>query len=395
MGIDFTNDQIYALYDLEKWWRSSSSGQVFELSGCAGSGKTTILRYFIDRIHLMDDEVLYCSFSGKACARMVQAGMPAKTIHSSIYFVEKKKKKDEYGHIIINEKTGKPLYSIEFVLKPFLPKRIKLIVVDEASMVPVDIAEDLLSFDIPVVAVGDLNQLPPVFGKPFFLNHPNAILRQIMRQAENDPIVWLANEVIDGHRLDPGIYGKSAVIRKEDINRATFQNADMIITGTNRLRYNINNFMRSDVLGLSNLDRPHVGEKMICRKNNWSKCVDKNIFLMNGLTGFVTKVHQGSYNGRTMEIDFRPDFTRSIFRNVKFDYKHLYEIPGGDTPISTAKKYSDVMEYAYAITTHSSQGSSWPNVLYLYEDFMRDPEDAKKLLYTGITRAEKSIVVVI
>jgi exodeoxyribonuclease-5 len=53
------------------------------------------------------------------------------------------------------------------------------------------------------------------------------------------------------------------------------------------------------------------------------------------------------------------------------------------------------MEFAYAITCHASQGSSWEKVIFMYEDFMRDKEDKKKLLYTGITRAEKQITIVI
>jgi len=54
----------------------------------------------------------------------------------------------------------------------------------------------------------------------------------------------------------------------------------------------------------------------------------------------------------------------------------------------------DKFEYGYAITTHSSQGSSWENVLYFHEPFLSG-DDNKKLLYTGITRASKSVVIVI
>ena len=43
----------------------------------------------------------------------------------------------------------------------------------------------------------------------------------------------------------------------------------------------------------------------------------------------------------------------------------------------------------------NSQGSQWPKVLYMHEDFMNDPEDRKKLLYTAITRASESLNIVI
>ena len=51
------------------------------------------------------------------------------------------------------------------------------------------------------------------------------------------------------------------------------------------------------------------------------------------------------------------------------------------------------MEYAYALTCHSMQGSQAPFVLYLDEEFM-SKEDMKKLRYTAISRAQEQIVVV-
>lgn len=405
MAIDFTNEQVYALYDIDKWWHSAGQKQVFEISGKPGCGKSFIIRYFVDRIGLNDDEVLFAAYTGKAVTRMIQSGVPAKTLHSIFYDYVKKKKRDEQGRLVIDERTGKVKYIHKFILKDHIPSRVKLIVIDEASMVPEDMAEDILSFDIPIVTLGDLNQLPPVFGKSYFLRKPDVVLTQIMRQAEGNPIVWLSEEVINGRKLVPGMYGNSAVIRKEDLNTSTLKRADIIITGTNRLRYNINNYMRKDVLGIKNLQYPHMREKMVCRKNNWNYCIDDKYFLMNGITGVVAKVYQGSYNQNTgtMKIDFQPDFTKTPFKNLTFDYEHLYEVPGRvleDDDEEAAKsairkKFNNIMEYAYAITTHSSQGSSWPKVLYMREAFMRDPMDSRKLDYTAITRAEESVTIVL
>ena len=53
------------------------------------------------------------------------------------------------------------------------------------------------------------------------------------------------------------------------------------------------------------------------------------------------------------------------------------------------------MEYAYAITCHASQGSQYSKVLYMHEDFMRDSDDRKKLIYTALSRAIESVIVVI
>ena len=392
MSIELNTEQIHAIYDMESWWNSRDK-QVFEISGAAGTGKTTLVRYLIERLGLKYDEVLFVAFMGKAASQLARNGLPAKTIHSAIYDLVKVPERDENGKIIIKE-NGKVKIIKKFVLKDRIGKHIKLIVLDEGSMVNEDIGKDLLSFNLPVIVLGDLNQLPPVFGNSFFLRKPDVILRKIMRQAEGDPIIWLSQEILNGRKLKPGIYGKSAVIRREEINEDNFVNSSIVITGTNRLRYSINTKFREEFKQIKNLEIPQYGEKLICRKNNWHKMIDDGIFLTNGTTGFVDYVDKASYNGKTMTIDFRPDFTKTAFKNITFDYKHLYADPmKEDEPFSY---FNDKMEFAYAITVHSSQGSQWEKVLFLDESYiMRDEFSRRSFEYTGITRARSSIIIAI
>ena len=394
MNIELNTDQVYANYDIENWWNLQNK-QVLGISGAAGTGKTTLIRYSIDRIGLKLENVLFVAFMGKAAVQMARTGLPAKTIHSAIYDYVESIARDEDGKMIIKD-NGKPKIIHRFELKDHISKKIKLIVVDEASMVDAKIGTDLMSFGIPIITLGDLNQLPPVFGEPFFLKEPDIILKQIMRQAEGDPIVWLANQVLEGNELKCGVYGNSAVIKKSDITDFNLRKADMIITGTNRLRYNINQYMRETIKGIKKLEYPHVNEKVICKKNNWNQSIGDNIYLMNGLTGYVDTIYRESYNKKSMKMDFRPDFSKKVFKGVEFDYKHMYSIPGNNNE-NESNPYNflyDKFEYGYAITTHSSQGSSWENVLYFHEPFLSG-DDNKKLLYTGITRASKSVVIVI
>jgi exodeoxyribonuclease-5 len=393
MGIELNNEQIYCIYDLERWWNSKDK-QLFQISGSPGTGKTTIIRYFIERLRLKPENVLFVAYMGKAVSVMQRNGLPAKTIHSAIYDYKEKIARDEEGKIILKP-NGKPKLIHSFELKDHLSKKIKLIVVDEASMVERKVAEDLMSYEKPVITLGDLNQLPPVFGDPYFLNNPDVVLTQIMRQAEGNPIIWLSQEILKGHPLKYGTYGNSSVIRKADINAFQFKESDIILTGTNRLRFNINNFCREQIKKINHLEYPNIGEKMICRKNNWSQSIDGGIFLTNGTCGFVDYIYRDSFNSKSMRMDFRPDFSKKIFKNVEFDYKHLYETPGNTEEENPFNFYYDKMEFGYAITVHTSQGSSYPNVLYLHEGFMRDPEDNKKLMYTAITRASESCTVVI
>ena len=127
------NQQIYALYDLETWW-GKQNDQIFEISGAAGTGKTTLIRYFIERIGLELSEVAFVAFMGKAATIMARNGLPGQTIHSLIYEYIQVLDLDEEGNIQLN-KRGKPLMKMEFKLRETIPKKIKLIVLDEAGMV--------------------------------------------------------------------------------------------------------------------------------------------------------------------------------------------------------------------------------------------------------------------
>ena len=280
-----------------------------------------------------------------------------------------------------------------FELKDRLPKKIKLIVLDEGSQVNKAMAEDLISFGIPIVVLGDLNQLPPIFGEPFFLKEPDVILNQVMRQAEDNPIVYLANEILDGNELKYGVYGNSAVIRKSDLSLFQFREADIVLTGTNRLKNYINNMYREEIKEIHNLDYPHIGEKVICTRNNWQRSIDNGkYFLVNGTTGYVDDIDRSSYNGYSMKMDFKPDYTNKIFKNIIFDYRHLYA--NNNDEDNNKLFFLDKFEFAYAVTVFKYQGSEAGNVLFMAEDFYGDKETQRKFIYTGITRATNKVIIV-
>lgn len=397
MGIELTNGQVFATYKGEDWWHKGNE-QVFEVSGAAGTGKTTLILYLIERLGLdIHSEVLFVAYMGKAVSQLARHGLPAKTIHSAIYNYEKVPARDENGALIFRA-NGKVKMVGRFELKDHISKKIKLIVLDEGSTVDKKLAEDLKSFKIPIIVLGDLNQLPPPFGSPYFLQNPDVILTDILRQKEGDPIIWLSQQVLAGNPLVPGVYGHSAVIKKSELDDFHLKWADIVLTGTNWLRFKINTHFRENIKSYKRLDYPHIGEKVICRKNNWDRCIDDGIYLTNGTSGVVTYVERESYNGKSMKIDFKPDFSKSEIRNLSIDYDRLMTQNIKDVVKQEESQFFDytldVFEFAYAITIHSSQGSQWPNCLMMAEQFM-SPKDQKKLLYTGITRASDAIIIVI
>lgn len=395
MGIELNKGQLYACYDLENWWHNSTK-QVIEIEGAAGTGKTTMIIYFIERIGLELSDVLFVSYMGKAVSQMIRNGLPAKTIHSACYDCRKTIDRDEDGHIIYLP-SGKPKMKMEFVLKEKIPSNPKLIVIDEGYMVPESNAKDLLSFGVPIIVLGDTNQLPPVFGNPFFLNDPDIWLTEIMRQKEGDPIVYLSQKILHHEKLTPCVLKRSAVIERKYFTREQMIDTDVIITATNKLRGAINNLFRENILTLKTLEYPNYGEKIICRRNNWSRFIkDKGeIYLTNGLAGFVDGVNKSSYNGKSMKLDFRPDFTQKVFYDLKVNLEYMNTNPGENKDIYVGNDMN-AFEYAYAITTHLSQGSQYPNVTVLQErSAVRDESFFTKLMYTAITRAMDSVRIVI
>ena len=370
---------------------------------------TTIVLYLIEQLGLKMNQVLFLAYQGKAACRMMMTGLPAQTIHSAIYRWEKDVVYDDNGYILRNE-YGKAIRKGRFVLRDYIggDKNIKLIVVDEAGMVNQEIAEDLQSFGIPIIVLGDLNQLPPVFGNPYYLQKPDVVLRKVMRQNEGNPIIALSQMVLAGKTLNAGVYGSSAIITKNEMKEADstlFSKADIVITDTNKLRHHINNYFREYLRSYKHLDYPHVGEKVICRKNNWKMSVDDGIYLTNGMSGYVDAIDRYNFKSskQTMIMDFRPDFTQSVFRDVEFSYNHMFNPPlktfNNDSDESTVQDYSDMyynkFEFGYAITSFLSQGNQFNRVVYLNENQHMPKEDKQKHMYTAITRAIDSIVIVI
>ena len=158
------------------------------------------------------------------------------------------------------------------------------------------------------------------------------------------------------------------------------------------MRGEINNLFRNTYYNYPKPEFPYVGEKVICRKNNWSKSIANGIYLTNGITGFLEYVSRESYNGRKILVDFRPDFCNVGFHNLNIDYKHLMQKES--SPNDSLFKYDlDVFEFAYAITIYSSQGSQWENVVSLAELYGSD-DFQRSALYTMVTRASKSQILV-
>ena len=141
--IELNSQQIDAVRKGKKWFHKLHK-QIFEISGFAGTGKSTIVDIIIQECGLELHEVLFTAFVGKAAMILAMKGLPAKTIHATFYDCIDVPKKDNDGNTILID--GRIIYTKKFVKKKQLPPEIKLIVIDEASMVNEQLKKDILSF---------------------------------------------------------------------------------------------------------------------------------------------------------------------------------------------------------------------------------------------------------
>ena len=178
--MELTEEQKRLVQSLSSWYKSSDR-QFYSYTGAAGTGKTTVIKAFIEALGLQ--RYIACAYVGKAVTVLSRHGLPASTIHSLIYNVDWVPVKDADGKTVFHE-NGQPKMKVEFSLKPELQGDPELVIVDEATMVNDDLCEDILSFGKKTVFIGDNNQLPPVFGVSSVMLSPNFALTKIMRQAE-------------------------------------------------------------------------------------------------------------------------------------------------------------------------------------------------------------------
>ena len=384
MNIIYTDEQLELIARIKSWFYSKER-QYFAYTGGAGTGKTSVIKACIEELHLNPDEYIGCAFVGKAVLNLLQHEIPATTIHSLIFNtqIEREEYEDDFGR-----KRYKRSFS--FVLKEALQKPYKLIIVDEAPMVNDDLIAKILSFGIKVIFIGDNNQLPPIFGSSSVMQSPDYTLTKIMRQSEDNPIVYLSQAVLRGEPLEIGTYGDSRIVPYYDITKDILTDFDQILCTRNTARDQFNDTIRMDILHRTSKD-PVITDKIICRQNDWTSEVD-GIFLTNGLIGEITDIRRTGASKGYYTIAFQPDFMERDFEDLKLDLKYMrasYE-QKKNWGISKYQKF----EYGYAITVHLSQGSEYPRVLFA-DRMYRDREYLKKLRYTAITRAKQNITIVL
>ena len=364
------------------------------ISGYAGSGKSTLVKFIVQSLPGIDPEkdVVYATFTGKAAQVLLKKGNKnVSTLHKLLY--ESLPRPDGTWY-------RKPVERIPY----------KIVVIDEVSMVPDSMIQQLFRYSCYVIALGDPFQLPPVTKDDanILLDKPHVFLNEIMRQAQESEIIRVSMDIREGKDLSL-LDGKEVkVFDKSQFTSDMMLWADQVLVGTNATRINLNNTMR-DMLGRSG--GPQEGDKVICLKNEWDIMADNYDPLVNGTIGFLKNPYStyvtfprylGGHRFDVLQSDFVTDggatFTdlnmdkKMIMTGDKCcDWKTAYAIGRNQ-----AHKYKLPKEftYGYAITCHKSQGSQWDKVLIVEEKFPFDKTEHARWLYTAVTRAAEKAVII-
>ena len=340
-SVVLTDEQMHIAEQLLKCEK-----QVQSLGGLAGTGKTTLVSYLSKQL----PDYAFCAFTGKAADVLRTKGVLASTIHSLIYTPTDEK--DKYGSPIFERK-----YDIAC----------KGIIVDEASMVGRNVYHDLISYDLPVIFVGDHGQLEPVGEDMYLMANPDYKLETVHRNAGD--IAKFAHHLRMGQRPIDYEHCDAVKIVKKSQCGSLLLDADQIICAFNATRVSINKYVRQ-LKGLPE-DFPIAGDRVISLLNS------RKYGIYNGTQGIIRTINSRTLTlkGNKYTIQYNP----STFLQEKIE--------------KTGMMREHPFDYAYAITCHKAQGSEWDKLLVLEQYCSK--WDHKRWTYTAASRAKKELIWVI
>lgn len=357
------------------------------IGGYAGTGKTTLISYFRKKLKAEKPKikVAFCAYTGKASLvlkkKLIEnevyfSSDSISTIHGLIY----KPIEDEKDRIIGWERKEEI--------------NADLIVIDEASMVDEQIWKDITTYHIPIIAVGDHGQLPPISGNFSLMKNPKHKLEQIHRQASENPIIKIS--------LQARTLGKIEKTRHSDtvykISRSEHDTFDqmeslleswnrdtLILCGYNKTRVKLNSYIRQKI-GMETIE-PCDGDRVICLRNNHEKGI------YNGMIGTVQKIYSFDDNRYFAEIQM--DDLEEVYSGyiLKKQFNNIEPLNFSQNRRWTLD--SDLFDFGYAMTVHKSQGGQAKRVIFFEEPNSKmDQDTRKRWLYTAVTRSQEELYII-
>ena len=349
--------------------------KVFVLTGGPGTGKTTTTLGIITAFREAGARILLAAPTGRAAKRLSEStGMEAKTIHRLLEV----KPPEGYSRNSENPLEG------------------DVLIVDECSMIDIMLMYHLLKAvpdAMTLIMVGDVDQLPAV-GAGNVLNDvlrsgavPSVRLEKIFRQAAGSQIITNAHRINKGEPIELRGRDSDFLYAERNDQEAVVELVAKLCQKNLPKYYHVNPLtdvqvltpMQRGLVGAVNLNQKlqerlnpsqvhlarggvqyRLNDKVMQIRNDY----DKDVF--NGDIGFISGVN-------TQERELTVNFDG---REVTYDQTEL-----------------DELVLAYACTIHKSQGSEYPVVVmpFMMSHYIMLQ---RNLLYTGVTRAKKLLVLV-
>jgi exodeoxyribonuclease V alpha subunit len=376
----FERDVGYALSDEQRQAvERAAKEKVLVVTGGPGVGKTTIVRAILGVFAHAKLDVRLGAPTGRAAKRLSEAtGHAATTLHRLLEYEPK-----AHG----------------FARDAERPLDTEAVVVDEVSMVDIQLAQALLSA-VPtsgrLVLVGDVDQLPPVGPGAFLkdLIESGAVstirLNRIFRQSEQSSIVRNAHAILNGELPASDVAeGPSAeffVISRRDPEKVAELIRELVVERIPE-RFQLDPFAQIQVL-----TPMHRGP---------SGTLALNRILQQALNPREAAVEHGGESLRVGDrvMQVKNDYDKEVFngdlgRIVAFDPegpKLTVEFDG--RRVSYQNREYDCLSLAYATSVHKSQGSEYPAVVMPLQ-VGHYPMLSRNLLYTAVTRAKRLCVLI-
>lgn len=379
LGVQFSEQQRKAVY-------SALSERISVITGGPGCGKTTIIRALCSVFQDAHCSIMLAAPTGRAAQRISQVtSLPASTIHRLL----------KYDPV-----------SRGFIYGAEQPLRSDVVIIDEASMIDVLLARDLvaaLETDARLILVGDKDQLPSVGPGRVFgelveqAEVPTVALATLFRRAEESAITSVAHMVNAGQppvipEPDGSTKSDAYLVPRGNVEEAA-RTIEQLYADQLPRKFDA---PHSDIIVLTPSNRGPLGtlalNRQIQNRVNPSRGPDTEIESGDGIFRLDDKVCQRVNN---YQIDPAGVFNGDIGKVVEVrrsDRSLVVEFWDGRL-VRYASDDLHELSLAYALTVHRSQGSEIPCViLALHESHFALLD--RQLVYTGITRAKRLLVVV-
>jgi exodeoxyribonuclease V alpha subunit len=372
IGLGFAESQIAAI-------RLALMAKVLVMTGGPGVGKTTIVKAILRILSAKSAGLLLCAPTGRAAKRMTEAtGFEAKTIHRLLE---------------VDPKTG------GFRRGEDNPLDCDLLIIDEASMVDVMLMQALLKA-VPdraaLLVVGDIDQLPSVGPGQVLADIissgavPVVRLTEVFRQAAQSRIITSAHRINQGSMPDlnpPGIESDFYFVQADDPETAVGRILELTRTRIPK-RFGLDPIR--DIQVLCPMNRGGAGARSL------------NIELQAALNpASDQKVERfgWTFAGGDKVMQIVNDYDKEVYNGDIGTINRVDPAVGEIIVTFDGRTVTygfgelDTLVLAYAATIHKSQGSEYPAVIIpvLTQHYAMLQ---RNLLYTGVTRGKRLVVLV-